>query len=41
MKWVCKTCGYVYDGVTPFEDLPADWVCPLCGSGKDEFILEQ
>lgn len=35
--WVCKVCGYVYDGDTPFEDLPADWVCPLCGVGKDDF----
>ncbi|HQK93128.1 MAG TPA: rubredoxin [Armatimonadota bacterium] len=48
MKWVCEPCGYVYDpeigdpdgGVpagTSFEDLPDDWVCPLCGVGKDMF----
>ena len=41
-KYVCEVCGYVYDeakgdpdnGVKPgtkFEDLPADWVCPMCG----------
>ncbi len=47
-KFECEVCGYVYDpaagdpdnGVapgTPFESLPADWVCPLCGVGKDEF----
>lgn len=47
-KYVCDVCGYVYDpavgdpdnGIAPgtaFEDLPADWVCPLCGVGKDEF----
>ena len=41
-------CGYIYDpaqgdpdnGVAPgtsFEDLPADWECPLCGVGKDDF----
>lgn len=47
-KYVCDVCGYVYDpavgdpdnGIasgTAFEDLPADWVCPLCGVGKDEF----
>jgi len=41
MKYVCKVCGYVYDpaehdGVA-FADLPADWVCPICGVGKDEF----
>ena len=47
-KYVCDVCGYVYDpaagdpdsGIAPgtaFEDLPADWVCPLCGVGKDQF----
>ena len=48
MKHVCDPCGYVYDpaegdsasGVKPgtaFADLPASWVCPLCGVGKDQF----
>jgi len=47
-KYVCKVCGYTYDpaegdtehGIpagTPFEKLPADWTCPVCGVGKDEF----
>ena len=40
MKYVCEVCGYEYDeeveGVK-FEDLPDDYVCPLCGVGKDEF----
>lgn len=47
-KYVCDTCGYVYDpevgdpenGIAPgtaFEDLPEDWVCPLCGVGTDDF----
>jgi rubredoxin len=47
-KYECMPCGYVYDpakgdpdsGIAPmtaFEDLPVDWVCPLCGVGKDEF----
>ncbi len=27
-KWVCKICGYVYDGDVPFEQLPKDWKCP-------------
>ena len=47
-KYVCTVCGYIYDeekgdpdnGVEPgtkWEDLPADWVCPLCSVGKDEF----
>ena len=45
-KYVCVVCGYVYDpeqgdpdsGIEPgtaFEDIPEDWVCPLCGVGKD------
>jgi rubredoxin len=48
MKYVCDVCGYVYDpeqgdpggGVKPgttFNDIPEDWVCPLCGVGKDSF----
>ena len=51
-KYVCDTCGYVYDpevgdpdnGIEPgtaFEDLPEDWECPLCGVGKDEFSPEE
>jgi len=47
-KYQCTVCGYVYDpevgdpdnGIKPgipFEDLPDDWVCPLCGVGKEEF----
>ena len=47
-KFVCDVCGYVYDpaqgdperGVaagTAFEDLPDDWVCPVCGAGKGQF----
>ncbi len=39
--WVCKVCGYVYDGATPFEELPADWVCPLCGVGKEDFEQQE
>lgn len=31
--YVCKICGYVYDG----ETLPPDYVCPLCGHGADDF----
>lgn len=38
-QWVCTVCGYVYDGETPFEDLPEDWLCPLCGVGKEFFEL--
>ena len=47
-KYVCDVCGYVYDpaegdpdnGVepgTPFDKLPEDWVCPVCGASKDDF----
>lgn len=38
--WVCTVCGYVYDGEIPFEDLPDDWLCPLCGVGKEYFVLQ-
>lgn len=31
--WVCKICGYVYEG----EDLPADYICPLCKHGAEDF----
>ena len=40
-KYVCKVCGYVYDPAdnnnVPFEELPDDWTCPVCGVGKDNF----
>ena len=39
-KWVCSVCGYVYDGDVPFEELPEDWVCPLCGEPKSVFVQE-
>lgn len=50
-RYRCKVCGYVYDpargdpdsGIVPgtaFEDLPDDWVCPICAVGKSEFIKE-
>ncbi len=31
--WVCKVCGYVYEG----EDLPEDFICPLCKHGVADF----
>lgn len=48
MKFICNHCGYEYDpevgdidsGIesgTEFDDLPKNWVCPLCGAEKDEF----
>ena len=47
-KFVCELCGYAYDvkagdpenGVEPeteFQEIPSDWVCPLCGASKDDF----
>jgi len=47
-KYQCSVCGYIYDpaigdpdsGILPgtaFEDIPSDWVCPLCGVAKDQF----
>ncbi|PIZ00306.1 rubredoxin [bacterium (Candidatus Howlettbacteria) CG_4_10_14_0_8_um_filter_40_9] len=41
-KYICNICGWIYDEEdegTVWEDLPADWVCPECGVGKDEFSL--
>lgn len=34
-KWVCEVCGYVYEG----DELPDDFVCPLCKHGKSDFKL--
>ncbi|GCD12176.1 rubredoxin [Clostridium tagluense] len=47
-KYLCIVCQYIYDpelgdpdgGIAPgtkFEDIPEDWVCPLCGVGKSDF----
>jgi flavin reductase (DIM6/NTAB) family NADH-FMN oxidoreductase RutF/rubredoxin len=47
-KYQCSVCGYIYDPEkgdpesgtapgTPFEKLPDDWVCPVCGASKSEF----
>ena len=33
-KWVCKICGYVYEG----DEVPDDYKCPICGAGKDAFM---
>ncbi len=50
-KYICNVCGYVYDetegdpdnGIapgTPWEDVPDDFTCPLCGVGKEDFSAE-
>ncbi len=36
--WVCSVCGYIYDGETPFEELPEDYTCPICRQPKSVFI---
>lgn len=33
-KWKCSICGYIYEG----EELPADFVCPICKQGADKFV---
>ena len=49
-KYICTVCDWVYDpeigapahGIAPgtkFEDIPDDWVCPLCGVGKEDFEI--
>jgi len=46
-KYKCSFCGTIYDPAkgtpqrdippgTPFEELPDDWQCPVCGSGKEK-----
>ena len=51
-KYVCETCGYIYDpeegdpenGIDPgtaFADLPEDRTGPLCGDGKEVFKVEE
>ena len=48
VKYECTVCGYIYDpelgdpdgGIepgTPFEEIPDDWVCPVCGASKEKF----
>ena len=40
-KWVCGICGYEYDGKVPFEELPDDFVCPLCKQPKSVFRYKE
>jgi rubredoxin len=48
-KWECTVCGYIYDPElgdpernvppqTPFEQLPDNWTCPVCGATKNRFV---
>lgn len=47
-QWMCLECGWIYDSAygdpergvpagTPWDQVPADWVCPECGAPKSEF----
>lgn len=49
-RYLCRVCGFIYDeakgdpdgGLPPgtrFEDIPEDWMCPLCGVGKADMVL--
>jgi len=49
-RYKCVICGYLYDPVsgdsdgeiepgTSFNDLPDNYICPVCGAGKDEFLV--
>ena len=35
-QWICTVCGYVYEG----EEVPDDFICPLCNHGKEDFVLQ-
>lgn len=37
-SYVCTVCHYVYDGDTPFSELPDNWMCPVCGKSKEVFV---
>ena len=48
--WMCLICGWIYVEVngapehgiaagTPWDDVPADWLCPECGGGKQDFEM--
>jgi len=49
-KYICKVCATIYDPIlgdpengvppgTPFDKLPKDWVCPICGTPSDKFEI--
>ena len=49
-RWLCELCGFIYDpeegdpdsGIppgTPFDDIPDDWMCPICGAEKSDFRM--
>ena len=47
-QYQCQICGYIYDPAhgdpdnhvppnTPFDKVPPEWVCPICGASQDQF----
>lgn len=51
-KYKCEPCQYLYDpkvgdpdgGIPPgtaFEDIPDDWICPVCGAEKSQFTVQE
>jgi rubrerythrin len=51
-KWICRQCSMIYDPIegdpdsgiapgTPFEAIPEDWYCPICGASKKTFVPYQ
>ncbi len=51
VRYICDYCSYIYDPQagdpdniippgTPFEMLPEDWECPVCGATRDSFSPE-
>jgi rubredoxin len=51
-RYGCTICGYIYDEAqgeedseiapgTLWEDVPEDFICPVCGAGKEDFEIEE
>ncbi len=38
-QWVCNVCGYIHETEDDVTELPEDFVCPICGAGRDEFSV--
>lgn len=48
-KYICESCGFIYDPLegdpdggiapgTPYEEIPDDWSCPVCGASKSDMV---
>lgn len=40
-KFICRVCGYEYDGDIPFEELDEDYICPICGVDSSNFNISE